>query len=93
MTIGLILVEILINDAFSLKEKRSVLKGLKDRVKNNFNVSIAEVGDYDIWNKSAIAIVTVSNMGKHVERTFNDIINFFDNFYNIEIINIRKELL
>ena len=58
--IGVLTIEIEIHEAQSLKDKRRVVKSLKDRLRNKFNVSVAETGDLELWNRSILTVVTVS---------------------------------
>lgn len=60
MVIGLLQAHISIPDSRSLKDKRSALRSLKDRLHNEMNVSVAEVGDQDLWQSARLAIVTVA---------------------------------
>ena len=57
MVIGICQLDLLIGDSHSLKGKRRVLKQILARVKNKFNVSIAEVGDHDLWQRARVLIV------------------------------------
>lgn len=93
MIIGICTCEIFIFNANSLKSKRSVVKSIIEKSKNRFNISIAEVGEYDKWQKSIIAFSTISNDQKIVEETIEKVINFFDSYSEIEIINIKREIL
>ncbi|KXB71871.1 MULTISPECIES: DUF503 domain-containing protein [Peptoniphilus] len=93
MIIGICTCEIFIFNANSLKSKRSVVKSIIEKSKNRFNISIAEVGDNDKWQKSIIAFSTISNEQKVVEETMDKVINFFDSYSEIEIISIKRELL
>lgn len=93
MIIGICTCEIFIFNANSLKSKRSVVKSIIEKSKNRFNISIAEVGDSDKWQKSIIAFSTISNEQKVVEETMDKVINFFDSYSEIEIISIKRELL
>ena len=63
-SIGVLTLEIHIGDAHSLKEKRHVVKGLKDRLRSRFNVSVAEIDYQDSWQRAVVAAVTIS--GDHV---------------------------
>ncbi len=54
--------------AASLKEKRSVLKSMTDRVKNSYNVSIAEIDFQDLWQRTTIALVATSSSKDVAER-------------------------
>ncbi len=61
MTIGLLTLEIHLPYAHSLKEKRMVIQRLKDRLRQKFNVSVAEVDHQDLWQRSLIAVASVSS--------------------------------
>lgn len=59
--IGVLTLEIHIEDSHSLKDKRHVIKSLKDRLRERFNVSVAEIDYLDSWQRSVVAAVTVAN--------------------------------
>jgi uncharacterized protein YlxP (DUF503 family) len=61
MVIGVCTFELHLDGIHSLKAKRGVLKRLKARIINKFNVSVAEVGALDSWQRSAVAVAVVSN--------------------------------
>jgi uncharacterized protein YlxP (DUF503 family) len=58
--IGVLTLEIRIEHAHSLKEKRHVIKSLKERLRGKFNVSVAEIDDMDLHNSAVLAVATVS---------------------------------
>ncbi|MGO9242487.1 MAG: DUF503 domain-containing protein [Bryobacteraceae bacterium] len=58
--VGILILEIRLNEAYSLKDKRRWVKGLKDRLRAGHNVAVAEVEDQELWNASTVAAVTVS---------------------------------
>jgi len=60
-TIGVLTLHIHVEDSHSLKEKRHVVKSLKDRLRAHFNVSVAEIDGLESWQHSVVAAVTVSN--------------------------------
>lgn len=64
-TIGVLTLHIHVEDSHSLKEKRNVVKSLKDRLRSHFNVSVAEIDGVDSWQHSVVAAVTVSNDRVH----------------------------
>ena len=76
MTIGVLQLEIEIPDAMSLKDKRRVVKSLKDRIAHAHNVSIAEVGALDEHRRSIIAIAMVSNDTRYVESQLSKLVDF-----------------
>lgn len=66
--IGVLTLEIHIEHAHSLKDKRSVVKGLKDRLRSRHNVSVAEIDYQDTWQRALVAAVTVSPDRGFVEK-------------------------
>jgi uncharacterized protein len=66
-SIGVLTLDIHIQDAHSLKEKRHVVKGLKDRLRSKFNVSVAEIAGQDLWQRGVVAAVTVSGDHQRAE--------------------------
>ena len=59
--IAYLTLEIRIEGAHSLKDKRQVLRSVKDSLRNHFNVSVAEVADNDLWQLATISVCVVSN--------------------------------
>jgi uncharacterized protein YlxP (DUF503 family) len=67
MIVGLLTIELFIPGSQSLKEKRMVLRRIKDRVKK-FNIAVSEVEHHDLWQRAGLAVVTVSTDQPHAER-------------------------
>lgn len=67
MVIGLLSVELHIPHSQSLKDKRMVLRSIKDRVKK-FNVAVAEVAHQDVWQRAGLGIVAISTTTEHVDK-------------------------
>jgi len=59
--IGVLTLDIYVENSHSLKEKRHVIKSLKDRLRERFNVAVAEIDGLDSWQSAVVAAVTVSN--------------------------------
>jgi uncharacterized protein YlxP (DUF503 family) len=78
MVIGALEVNLLIGGAQSLKDKRMVLRSLKDRIRRTFNVSVAEVEDNDKWQSGVLGIVTVSNDKAHANEVLSKVVNFVE---------------
>lgn len=60
-SIGVLTLELRLENTHSLKDKRHVVKSLKDRLRNKFNVAVAEIDYHDLWGRAAVAAVTVSS--------------------------------
>ncbi|HXU21078.1 MAG TPA: DUF503 domain-containing protein [Verrucomicrobiae bacterium] len=69
MPVGLLTLEIHISDAQSLKDKRQVLRSLKDRLRAHFNVAVSELDYQEVWQRSRVGVVTISGDGKHLEES------------------------
>jgi uncharacterized protein len=93
MTVGLCTIELYIPDGHSLKAKRKILLSLKERLRNKFNVSVAEVGDHDLWQKAILGMACVANEGAHVNRVLDQALNVVRSIPTIELLNSRIELL
>lgn len=74
MPVGLLTLELHIAEAQSLKDKRQILRSLKDRLRAHFNVAVAELDFEDIWQRSVIGIVTLSNEEQHVEEALQKVL-------------------
>jgi len=69
-------VELEIAESSSLKDKRQVVRSLVSRLKNRFNVAVAEVDYQDSWRNTALGIVCVSNSAGHAERMLQEVIRY-----------------
>jgi uncharacterized protein YlxP (DUF503 family) len=74
MPVGLLTLELRLPDAHSLKDKRQILRSLKDRLRRKFNIAIAEMDFHDVWQSSIIGIVTLSNAEQHVEESLQHVL-------------------
>lgn len=78
MVVGVCAIELWFPEPNSLKEKRRTLRSIIDRVRNRFNVSIAEVDHNDLWQKASIGIACVANDGSHVNEVLSNVVNFIE---------------
>jgi len=93
MIIGSIVFDFYIPHSGSLKEKRMVVRSVKEKLKSKFNVSVSEVGNQELWQSAQVAVVTVAPDKKQVEKVMQNIINFVEiNFPDLHI-NIYKEII
>jgi uncharacterized protein YlxP (DUF503 family) len=87
MFIGVGRVEIFLPGLSSLKAKRRIIKSIKGKIRSKFNVSISEIDFLDKWQRSLIGIVAVSNDSKFLQSTFNQVLNKFREFKDINILD------
>ena len=71
--IGVLTLELRLENSHSLKDKRQVVKSLKDRLRGKFNVAVAEIEYQDLWQRAAVAAVTVSPDHGHAERVLQSV--------------------
>lgn len=76
--IGVLKVGLFLPMARSLKEKRMVLKSLKDRVRARFNVSIAEIDHHDKWQRAVLAICMAGNDAKFLDSSLQTVLRFVE---------------
>ncbi|HEY1923218.1 MAG TPA: DUF503 domain-containing protein [Tepidisphaeraceae bacterium] len=93
MKIGVLQIEISIADAMSLKDKRSVVKSIKDRIAHAHNVSIAEVGALDEHRRSIIGMAMVSNDGQYIEGALSKLVDFVRSVPKVSLVDYQIELL
>ena len=92
MVIGACSIDLHIPGNESLKGKRSVVRRIKERVRNTFNVSVAEVEDLDKLQRVGLGVAFVSNDVSHVHSTLSKVVNFIDHLYVAEIIDYHIEV-
>ena len=93
MVVGICCLELRISENNSLKGKRRILKSMIERVTNKFNISMAEVGDHDIWQSSQIGFCMVGNDKRFVNSALDKIIDFIDAMNIAEIIESDIEII
>lgn len=92
MFIGVCTFAVHIPDSGSLKGKRFVLRSLKDRIRNSFNVSVAEVDDNDLWQRASLAVAAVSNEKAHLNRTLDHVLNMVRAVPELNLLDYQIEI-
>jgi len=93
MVIGVCRVVLSMDDAFSLKEKRHIIKSIVERLRSRFNASVAEVDLNDKWKNSIIGVACVSNESKHADSMMAGIVNFIENDGRAVLVDYSTELI
>jgi uncharacterized protein YlxP (DUF503 family) len=92
MIVGSGIIELLIPESRSLKEKRSILLRLLKRTQNKFNVSIAEIGDNDYWRRAKIGFSIVGNDKRYIQEKIAKLMKFIEGLNLVEIITTKIEV-
>jgi uncharacterized protein len=93
MAVGLLTLEIYIPDSRSLKDKRQVLRSLKDRLRGRFNVAVAELDHQDSWQRAQIGIVSLSNDAAHLEQSLRAVLNEAEELLGRDLASHELEML
>jgi len=78
MVVGVLKLALMIPENHSLKGKRGVLKSIQSRVTNQFNVSVTECGDQELWQSAVLGFAAAGTSQPVVEATLNKVVNFVD---------------
>ena len=93
MVVGVLRLELLLPENHSLKGKRSVLRAIKARVRDKFNVSIAECEDHDMWQRATLGVSQVGADQPHVDRCLREVVSFIDDLQLAELGEEQVEFL
>jgi uncharacterized protein YlxP (DUF503 family) len=94
MNVGICQVKLRFPENLSLKGKRQILKSIVARLRNKFNISVAEVDDNDLWQLATLGICCVSNDGRHANEMLSRAVDFIVNGrFDVEILDYEIEIL
>jgi uncharacterized protein YlxP (DUF503 family) len=94
MNVGVCQVNLRLPENLSLKGKRRVLKSITTRVRNKFNVAIAEVDNEELWQLATLGICYVSNNNRHTNEVMSKIADFITNSrFDVEILGYEIEIV
>jgi uncharacterized protein YlxP (DUF503 family) len=91
--VALGMVELHLPDVDSLKGKRHVLKGLKERVRARFECSVAEVDHQDVWQRATLAVAYVSADARHANEVVSKALDFIEDHVEGRVIDTSLEIL
>ena len=93
MVVGLCTVDLHLPDGHSLKAKRQVLSSLKTRLRGHLNISVAEVGEQDLWQRAILGMVCVANETRRVNQVLDQALNVIRATPSLELLQFRIEML
>jgi uncharacterized protein YlxP (DUF503 family) len=91
MIVACLRVRLHLPDCDSLKQKRFVLKSLKDRLRGRFNVAVCEYGCQDKWQMADIGIATVTTDRRGADRVLQAVINYMEKDGRTVLVDIERE--
>lgn len=94
MNVGVCRLRLRLPENLSLKGKRQVLKSITTRVRNKFNVSVAEIDDHDLWQLATLGICCVSNNKRYTNGLLSKVVDFIvDSRFEVEVVDYEIEIL
>ena len=93
MWVGGLKVELYISDGDSLKSKRSVIRSIKDRIRSNFNASVAEVGEQDKWQRAVLGVAVVGPDKRELNSVLDKVLDSIRQNGQVEILSHDMEIL
>jgi len=92
MYVGCCSIKFFLHGNHSLKGKRRIVRTLKDRLKNRFNVSVAEIGNQDVWQSLHMGIVAVNSDPKYLEGQVNRVVDAIEKMHLAEITDCQTQI-
>ena len=86
-------VEVHLPDVGSLKGKRHVLKGLKEKVRQRFEVAVAEVDHHDVWQRATLAVACVSHDSRHANEVVSKAVDFIEDHLDGYVTDVSVEIV
>ncbi len=92
MPVGVLTLEIQIPYSHSLKEKRAVLRKMRDRLRARFNVAVAELDHQDVWQHATLGVVSISNSQPLLESLFRQVLAEAENILGDDVSSHELEI-
>ena len=93
MVVGVAKLSLRLHGNQSLKGKRKVIKSICERVRQRFNLAVAETDSQNLWQAAELGIVAVGNEGRYIESKLDKAINFVEDLQLAEIVDVQRELI
>ena len=92
-SLGVLHLDVMVNDAASLKDKRRVIKSFRDRTRARHNVSVAEVGAQDSIRRAVLAVAMVGSDSRYVQGALQQVVNAAEKHRGMYVVSSDIELL
>ena len=92
MIIGVLEIDLFLEDCQSLKGRRAVLKGLVTRLRRTFNVAVSEVGEKNLWQRATLAVAGISDDPKYLDGLLSVVLKHFERERSVQVIDHRSRL-
>lgn len=93
MVVGTCEIDLYISDSNSLKTKRRIIKGIKDKLRSRFNISVTEVNANNLWQRASLAMAVVNENSNAVNQTLQNVLKVVENDTRAQLLDYRISLL
>lgn len=93
MLLGICTINLYFSNSQSLKDKRNIIKSVKSRIRNHFNVSVSEINNHDLWKNTTLGIACIGNEKRYLNEVLNKVIKFIDQQNHLQLIDFKITIL
>jgi len=93
MLIGICQIDLYLPNSHSLKDKRNLLKSIKLRIRHNYNVSISEIDNFELWKNTTLGVACIGNEKKYLNKVLNEIILFLEKQNSVQLMKFEINLI
>ncbi len=93
MVVGAALVEIHVHASQSLKQKRGVVRSIQQRLRNEFNISVSEVGGQGTWQRAVLGMSAAGSEAPQVKKVLQRAIRFVEQLHTAEVLNSDLQIM
>jgi uncharacterized protein YlxP (DUF503 family) len=93
MFVGIVRIELHLPAASTLKEKRSVVRSLKERIRSRVHAAVAEVDHQDLWQRAALGVAVVSGERRQVDEMLQSVRKIVDSAYAAQVLDWQEQLV
>jgi uncharacterized protein len=91
MIVGIVRIELHLPGSSSLKDKRQVIRSLKERIRHRLQAAVAEVDHQDLWQRAALGVAVVSGEGHHVDEMLQQIRNLVEGTHGAVVLDWQEQ--
>jgi uncharacterized protein YlxP (DUF503 family) len=92
MVVATVRAEVHLPESNSLKAKRSVITSLKSRLRSKFNISVAEVGELDLWQRASIGVAFVTNDRRYADEVLSKVVSLISSEPRLQLLDYQIDL-
>jgi len=93
MLLGICIINLYFSDSHSLKDKRNIIKSIKSRIRNLFNVSVSEIDNLELWKNGTLGIACIGNEKRYLNDVLNQVIKFIEQQNKLQLLDFKITVL